>query len=87
MKFRKLVVTSHSVLLLILVGCFFAAIAGSVDPLNSILFASVLTIFTEGDRSRQEYLASLYAGLFVCLGVAALIGYTLEVCEFLCAAI
>ncbi|XP_039267520.2 ATP-dependent translocase ABCB1-like [Styela clava] len=63
-------------------GCIFAAMAGSVDPVNAILFASVLTIFTEGDVEKQQYLSVLHACLFLGLGVVAFIAYTMEATLF-----
>ncbi|XP_039267518.2 ATP-dependent translocase ABCB1-like [Styela clava] len=63
-------------------GCLFAAMAGAVDPINAILFASVLTIFTEGDIEEQRRLSVLYSCLFLALGVIAFISYTMEATLF-----
>ena len=65
-------------------GCLFAAIAGSVDPVNAILFAEVLKIFAIEDKDQQNYLAVLYAGCFVAIGAAAFLAYTLEVSHPCC---
>nr|CAB3219614.1 multidrug resistance protein 1-like [Phallusia mammillata] len=61
-----------------LAGCFFALIAGSVDPVNAILFSEVLRIFTLSDPDEQRSNAVFYALLFVALGVAAFVAYTAE---------
>jgi len=58
--------------------------AGSVDPVNAILFAEVLKIFTIEDKDEQNYLAVLYAGCFVALGAGAFLAYTLEVWYSFC---
>ena len=63
------------------VGCFFALIAGSVDPLNAIIFADVLKIFSIENKDEQMYDAVLFAGCFVALGAGALISSTLEVSD------
>jgi len=63
------------------VGCFFGLIAGSVDPLNAIIFANVLKIFSIENKDEQMYDAVLFAGCFVALGAGALISSTLEVSD------
>jgi len=53
--------------------------AGSVDPINAVLLAEVLKIFTIGDKDEQSYLAMLYGLCFAALGSGALLSQTLEV--------
>ncbi|CAK8684370.1 unnamed protein product [Clavelina lepadiformis] len=60
------------------VGCFFAMIAGAMDPVNAIVFAEVLTIFTLPSIDEQYQKAVLYGCIFLALGFAAFIAYTLE---------
>jgi len=67
-----------------LVGCLFAAMAGSVEPVEAIIFAEVLNVFTIEDRDEQNYLAVLYGGCFVALGTGAFLAYTLEVSHPIC---
>uniref|UniRef100_H2ZPW6 Bile salt export pump n=1 Tax=Ciona savignyi TaxID=51511 RepID=H2ZPW6_CIOSA len=45
-------------------GCVFAAIAGAADPVNAILFAEVLTVFSLSDVEEQKSKATLYALLY-----------------------
>uniref|UniRef100_H2ZPC0 Bile salt export pump n=1 Tax=Ciona savignyi TaxID=51511 RepID=H2ZPC0_CIOSA len=59
-------------------GCVFAAIAGAADPVNAILFAEVLTVFSLSDVEEQKSKATLYALLFVALGVTVFIAYCSE---------
>uniref|UniRef100_H2ZPT1 Bile salt export pump n=1 Tax=Ciona savignyi TaxID=51511 RepID=H2ZPT1_CIOSA len=56
-------------------GCVFAAIAGAADPVNAILFAEVLTVFSLSDVEEQKSKATLYALLFVGVGVIVFIAY------------
>uniref|UniRef100_H2ZPB9 Bile salt export pump n=1 Tax=Ciona savignyi TaxID=51511 RepID=H2ZPB9_CIOSA len=60
-------------------GCVFAAIAGAADPVNAILFAEVLTVFSLSDVEEQKSKATLYALLFFALGVTVFIAYCSEV--------
>uniref|UniRef100_H2ZPT0 Bile salt export pump n=1 Tax=Ciona savignyi TaxID=51511 RepID=H2ZPT0_CIOSA len=60
-------------------GCVFAAIAGAADPVNAILFAEVLTVFSLSDVEEQKSKATLYALLFVGVGVIVFIAYCSEV--------
>ena len=66
-------------LLCVVVGCIFSAIAGSVDPLNAIVFAEVLNIFTLTDTEEMERQAVIYGMLFLALGGAGFIAYIFEV--------
>uniref|UniRef100_H2ZPB7 Bile salt export pump n=1 Tax=Ciona savignyi TaxID=51511 RepID=H2ZPB7_CIOSA len=59
-------------------GCVFAAIAGAADPVNAILFAEVLTVFSLSDVEEQKSKATLYALLFFALGVTVFIAYCSE---------
>uniref|UniRef100_H2ZPW3 Bile salt export pump n=1 Tax=Ciona savignyi TaxID=51511 RepID=H2ZPW3_CIOSA len=59
-------------------GCVFAAIAGAADPVNAILFAEVLTVFSLSDVEEQKSKATLYALLFVAVGVIVFIAYCSE---------
>uniref|UniRef100_H2ZPT2 Bile salt export pump n=1 Tax=Ciona savignyi TaxID=51511 RepID=H2ZPT2_CIOSA len=59
-------------------GCVFAAIAGAADPVNAILFAEVLTVFSLSDVEEQKSKATLYALLFVGVGVIVFIAYCSE---------
>ena len=61
------------------VGCVFAAMSGSLDPLTAVLFADVLNIFTLADEDEQRRRAALYGLLYVGLGVAGVISYTAQV--------
>uniref|UniRef100_F6S2T0 Bile salt export pump n=1 Tax=Ciona intestinalis TaxID=7719 RepID=F6S2T0_CIOIN len=63
-------------------GCVFAAIAGAADPVNAILFAEVLTIFTLTDVEEQKAKAVLYALIFVGVGVVTFIAYCCEATLF-----
>ena len=68
---------------LVAVGCVFAAIAGSLDPLNAVLFADVLNIFTLVDEDEQRRRAAFYGLLFFGLGVVAVISHTTQVRQLL----
>uniref|UniRef100_F6S2J4 Bile salt export pump n=1 Tax=Ciona intestinalis TaxID=7719 RepID=F6S2J4_CIOIN len=63
-------------------GCVFAAIAGAADPVNAILFAEVLTIFTLNDAEEQEAKAVLYGLIFVAVGVITFVACCSEATLF-----
>ena len=60
-------------------GCCFSVVAGSIDPLNAIVFAEVLNIFTLSDSAEQERRAIIFGLLFLILGAAGFIAYICEV--------
>ena len=60
-------------------GCIFAAIAGATDPVNAIVFAKVLAIFTLNDPEEQSDLAILYGLVYLALGAISLLAFTVEV--------
>jgi len=53
--------------------------AGSVDPVNAIVFSGVLKIFALNDTDEQQSKAVMYGMFFLALGCASLIGYIFEV--------
>jgi len=78
-RWYLIILTYRIVKLYFPAGCLFAAMAGSVDPINAVLLAEVLKIFTIGDKDEQSYLAMLYGLCFAALGSGALLSQTLEV--------
>ena len=60
-------------------GCLFSAIAGAIDPVNAVIFAEVLNIFTLSNPDEQSRRATLYGLLFLALGGVGLIAYIMEV--------
>jgi len=53
--------------------------AGSVDPVNAIVFSGVLRLFSLTDTAEQQSQAIIYAMFFLALGGAAFIAYIGEV--------
>jgi len=61
------------------VGCLFAAMAGSVEPVNAIFFAEVLKTFSIVDKDEQNFDAVFFPLCFAALGIGAFLACTLEV--------
>ena len=79
-KNREVVCEDHfEMSLYFLVGCFFALIAGAVDPVNAIIFAEVLKTFSISNKEEQSYDAVLFPLCFAALGIGSLLANTLEV--------
>ncbi|XP_076820461.1 ATP-dependent translocase ABCB1-like isoform X2 [Clavelina lepadiformis] len=59
-------------------GLVFAAIAGSIDPLNAVVYSEVLRVFTESNREEQYRDARLHGLIFLGIGLVAFLSYLIE---------
>ena len=67
---------------LMIAGTLFASIAGCSDPINAVVFADILTIFTLTDEDEQNRKIFFYSMLFLAIGAGAMIAFTTEVIFF-----
>ena len=62
-------------------GCLFAFLAGAPDPLSALIIAEFFRIFTYTDMQEALQRASFLGGMFVVLGLGALLANVLEVSD------
>ncbi|XP_076821327.1 ATP-dependent translocase ABCB1-like isoform X3 [Clavelina lepadiformis] len=62
----------------VLGGCFFAILAGITDPANAIIISELFKVFTYTNMQMALQRTSLLGGMFVVLGVGALITNLIE---------
>ncbi|CAG8448774.1 2904_t:CDS:10 [Ambispora leptoticha] len=63
-------------ILYVLVGSFGAAVMGCVMPLFSLIYSTILNIFSKTDPNQLRHDANFWAGMFVVLAGAAFIAIT-----------
>ena len=67
-----------------IVGCIFALLSGSCDPLNAIIYAEIFKTFALADPEEQYARATVLGLLYAALGFICFVGFTAEVGMYWC---
>ncbi|XP_032159920.1 ATP-binding cassette sub-family B member 5 [Mustela erminea] len=62
----------------VVLGTLAAVLNGAVHPVFSIIFAKIVTIFENDDKTSLKHDAEMYSMIFVILGVICFVGYFIQ---------
>ncbi|KAL5007420.1 hypothetical protein ScPMuIL_016226 [Solemya velum] len=62
----------------VLLGCFCCLLNGGIQPGFAIIFAEILTVFSNPDLAKQEEEVNIYSGMLLGLGVLSFFAYFLQ---------